>query len=251
MAQAGVVLDKDHFNCSICLDVLKNPVTIPCGHSYCSDCIESYWDQDDYLGVFACPQCRQNFTPRPPLARNTMLADVVEKFRKTELDEATTTSCKNFTEAVDVECDVCTVRRNNAVRSCLVCLASYCELHVQPHYESAAFKKHKLVPASKILQETICCRHNKLLEVYCRTDGLCICYLCLTDEHKGHDTVLADVEIQEKQVIWCRLIHRNRPMEQIWEQSRDLKNKWKKKTCRTQLPQCFTFIWWPCIFFFL
>lgn len=201
MAQAGLVLDKDQFNCSICLDVLKDPVTIPCGHSYCSGCIQNYWDQDDYLGVFVCPQCRQNFNPRPLLARNTMLADVVERFRKTGLQEATTPSSHSFAEADDVECDVCTGRKNKAVKSCLVCLASYCDQHIQPHYESAAFKKHKLVPASKKLQETICARHDKLLEVYCRTDKQCICYLCLTDEHKGHDTVLAEAEIQQKQVI--------------------------------------------------
>ncbi|XP_070830910.1 finTRIM family, member 67 [Chaetodon trifascialis] len=199
MAQAGLVLDKDQFNCSICLDVLKDPVTIPCGHSYCSGCIQNYWDQDDYLGVFVCPQCRQNFNPRPLLARNTMLADVVERFRKTGLQEATTASCQSFAEADDVECDVCTGRKNKAVKSCLVCLASYCDQHIRPHYESAAFKKHKLVSASKKLQETICGQHDKLLEVYCRTDKQCICYLCLTDEHKGHDTVLVEAEIQQKQ----------------------------------------------------
>ncbi|XP_049930509.1 finTRIM family, member 67 isoform X2 [Epinephelus moara] len=200
MAQAGVVLDKDQFNCSICLDVLKDPVTIPCGHSYCWDCIQNYWDQDDYLGIFVCPQCRHNFNPRPVLARNTMLADVVEKFKKTGLQEATVTPVsQSFAEADDVGCDVCTGRKNKAVKSCLVCLASYCDLHLQPHYESAAFKKHKLVSASKKLQETICGRHDKLLEVYCRTDKQCICYLCLTDEHKGHDTVLAEAEIQQKQ----------------------------------------------------
>ncbi|XP_073348202.1 finTRIM family, member 67 [Pagrus major] len=199
MAHAGVVLDKDQFNCSICLDVLRDPVTIPCGHSYCSDCIKNYWDQDDYLGVYVCPQCRQNFNPRPLLARNTMLADVVEKFKKTGLQEATTPSKQSFAEAEDVECDVCTGRKNKAVKSCLVCLASYCELHVQPHYESAAFKKHRLVSASKKFKETICGRHDKLLEVYCRTDRQCICYLCLTDEHKGHDTVLAEEEMQQKQ----------------------------------------------------
>ncbi|XP_026229781.1 finTRIM family, member 67 [Anabas testudineus] len=200
MAQAGVVLDKDQFNCSICLDVLRDPVTIPCGHSYCSDCIENYWDQDDYLGVFVCPQCRQTFNPRPVLARNTMLTDVVERFKKTGLHDSVTPQVgPSFAEADDVECDVCTGRKNKSVKSCLVCLASYCDLHVQPHYESVAFRKHKLVSASKNLQETICPRHDKLLEVYCRTDRLCICYLCLADEHKGHDTVLAEAEIQQRQ----------------------------------------------------
>ncbi|KAF3858099.1 hypothetical protein F7725_011300 [Dissostichus mawsoni] len=202
MAQAGVVLDRDQFNCSICLDVLRDPVTIPCGHSYCSVCIKNYWDQDDFLGVFVCPQCRHNFNPRPVLARNTMLADVVEKFKKTGLQDTTTTTTfvnHSFAEADDVECDVCTGRKNKAVKSCLVCLASYCDLHLQPHYDSAAFKKHKLVSASKKLQETICSRHDKLLEVYCRTDKQCICYLCLTDEHKGHDTVLAETETLQKQ----------------------------------------------------
>ncbi|XP_041849704.1 finTRIM family, member 67 [Melanotaenia boesemani] len=200
MAQAGLVLDKDQFNCSICLDVLRDPVTIPCGHSYCSGCIQNYWDQDDFLGVFVCPQCRQSFNPRPVLARNTMLADVVEKFKKTGLQETSVPADNRcFAEANDVECDVCTGRKNKAVKSCLVCLASYCDVHVQPHYESAAFKKHKLVSASKRLQEKICPRHDKLLEVYCRTDRRCICYLCLTDEHKGHDTVLAEAEIQNKQ----------------------------------------------------
>ncbi|TNN51509.1 Tripartite motif-containing protein 29 [Liparis tanakae] len=205
MAQGGLVLDRDQFNCSVCLDVLRDPVTIPCGHSYCSDCIQNYWDQDDYLGIFVCPQCRHNFNPRPVLARNTMLADVVEKFKKTGLQESTTTATTtttvdpSFAEGDDVECDVCAGRKRKAVKSCLVCLASYCEVHLQPHYESAAFKKHKLVSASRKLQETICGRHDKLLEVYCRTDKQCICYLCLTDEHKGHDTVLAEAEIQHKQ----------------------------------------------------
>lgn len=211
MAQAGVLLDKDQFNCSICLDVLKDPVTIPCGHSYCSGCIQNYWDQDDYLGVYVCPQCRQNFNPRPLLARNTILADVVEIFKNTTLqDAAAPTAGRTFAEAGDVECDVCIGLKSKAASSCLVCLASYCDDHVRPHYESSAFKKHKLVAASKRLQETICPRHDKLLEVYCRTDKRCICSLCLTDEHKGHDTVLAEEEIQQKKVITSPELHRGR-----------------------------------------
>ncbi|XP_061694892.1 finTRIM family, member 67 [Syngnathoides biaculeatus] len=207
MAQAGLVLDKDQFTCSVCLDVLREPVTIPCGHSYCSDCIRNYWDQDDYLGVFMCPQCRKSFNPRPALARSTLLADVVDRFKRSGLLEVPggvgvgqpQQQQQSLAQADDVECDVCPGRKNKAVNSCLVCLASYCEIHVRPHHDSDVFKKHKLVSASKRLQESVCPCHHKLLEVYCRTDKRCICSMCLTDEHKGHDTVLAEVEIQQQQ----------------------------------------------------
>ncbi|TTC44349.1 E3 ubiquitin/ISG15 ligase TRIM25 [Bagarius yarrelli] len=199
MAQAGVSLEHDQFNCSICLDVLKDPVTVPCGHNYCKACIKGYWDQDDYLGVYGCPQCRQSFTPRPVLGRNTMLADVVDKLKNTTIHSASATKSESTeAEPGDVPCDACTGNRNRAVKSCLVCLASYCEDHLKPHYESTAFQKHRLTAPTSNLQDSLCPRHDRLLEFFCRTEQRCICYLCLTDEHKGHDTVLASAESSEK-----------------------------------------------------
>ncbi|XP_029110343.1 E3 ubiquitin/ISG15 ligase TRIM25-like [Scleropages formosus] len=169
MEQVGDSFNKDQFICPVCLDLLKDPVTIPCGHSYCTDCIEDCWDQEDHVGVYSCPQCRQTFTSRPVLGRNTILAEVLEKLKKTELQAAPPEHCYAG--------------------------------HGDPHYYSPAFKKHKLIDSTEQLQDRMCSLHDKLLEFYCSTDHQCVCYQCVMDEHKKHDTGSAAAVRMENQKL--------------------------------------------------
>uniref|UniRef100_A0A9J8CJX2 Tripartite motif-containing protein 16-like n=1 Tax=Cyprinus carpio carpio TaxID=630221 RepID=A0A9J8CJX2_CYPCA len=104
-------------------------------------------------------------------------------------------------QAEDVECDSCSERKEKAIKTCLVCLASYCETHLRLHNELNVGKAHLLVDVTGELQKKTCPQHHKLLEVYCRTDRQCICCLCMLDtNHKGHDMVSAATGRAEKQM---------------------------------------------------
>ncbi|XP_055073675.2 tripartite motif-containing protein 16 [Misgurnus anguillicaudatus] len=188
MAEADYSWAQKQFSCSVCLDLLKDPVTIPCGHSYCMRCIAFYWDQDEQRGAYRCPQCRKTFASRPPLYKNVVFAEMVEKLKNMSSDADA--------PAPVVECGVC---KQEAVKSCLMCVNSYCQNHLEQHENSFKEKKHKLIEATGRLQEMVCHQHNKFLEVFCRTDRQCICTTCVTDKHKNHETVPAAAEMTKMQ----------------------------------------------------
>ncbi|KAL7834921.1 hypothetical protein SRHO_G00291680 [Serrasalmus rhombeus] len=197
-------MSPDYFSCHLCANLLRDPVAIPCGHSFCMDCISGYWNEADYTGIYICPQCRITFTQRPVLRPNATLTKVAEKIKKTGLNlnlpPAPPTN-GSFAGPSDVPCDFCTGKKLKAVKSCLNCLASYCEKHLKPHYESATFKRHKLVDELGNLDRKICPQHQKSLELFCRTDQMCICAICTVSEHRGHDIVSAEAERSEKQKL--------------------------------------------------
>uniref|UniRef100_A0A8C4RFT4 Tripartite motif-containing protein 16-like n=1 Tax=Erpetoichthys calabaricus TaxID=27687 RepID=A0A8C4RFT4_ERPCA len=195
MAEAQLCELWDEINCSVCLDTLTDPVSLYCGHSFCLKCLTNYWDQSQEC---SCPQCREAFTTRPALHINTVLNEVIKKLKKTGLIPHPL-SFQNYAGPGAVECDICTGKKFRAVKSCLTCMASFCQTHLQPHYEVAAWKDHKLVDPDRNLKEKLCGKHHKSLEIFCKTDETYICMMCVVTGHKNHEMVELETEREEKQ----------------------------------------------------
>ncbi|XP_076849601.1 E3 ubiquitin-protein ligase TRIM39-like [Brachyhypopomus gauderio] len=178
------LLSEERFMCSVCLDEFTDPVTTPCGHNFCKTCLTQYWDNSPHC---ICPLCKEKFTKRPELKINTTLREVVDHFMK-----------KKGLDKPDVFCDACTGVKLKAVKSCLHCGLTFCKSHLEPHNNVPKLKKHKLINPVENVDDYICQKHERPLELFCREDEMCVCQFCTETDHKTHNTVTIEEESGEK-----------------------------------------------------
>ncbi|XP_018530247.1 E3 ubiquitin-protein ligase TRIM21 [Lates calcarifer] len=199
MSAASCLLSEDQFLCSICLDVFTDPVSTPCGHNYCKNCINQHWNTaDQYL----CPVCKKVFNIKPELHINTFISEMVAQFRKlnksTQQKASSSSSEQQVAKPGEVSCDVCTGTKLKALKSCLVCLTSYCETHLEPHLTVSGLKRHQLMDPVENLEDRMCTKHDKPLELFCKTDQTCVCMLCSVLDHRTHEFVPVKEECEGK-----------------------------------------------------
>ncbi|XP_076605145.1 E3 ubiquitin-protein ligase TRIM21-like [Chaetodon auriga] len=198
MSAASTLLSEDQFLCPICLDVFTDAVSTPCGHNFCKNCITTHWDVNV---LCECPMCKKCFNTRPELQVNTFVSEMVACFRQSAQQSASSISKQQAAKPGEVPCDVCAGTKLNklkALKSCLVCLVSFCETHLEPHLTTPGLKKHQLMDPVKSLEGRMCTKHDKLLELFCRTDKASVCMLCTISAHKGHDVVPLREECEGK-----------------------------------------------------
>ncbi|XP_068582785.1 E3 ubiquitin-protein ligase TRIM21-like [Cebidichthys violaceus] len=196
MAAANYLSSEDQFLCSICLDVFTDPVTTSCGHNFCKICITEHWNTN-YRHM--CPMCTKVFKTRPELHVNTFISEMVAQFRQSA-QQKTSSSEHQVAKPGEVPCDVCTGIKLKALKSCLVCLASYCETHLEPHLTMSGLKRHQLIDPVENLEDRMCTKHDKPLELFCKTDQTFVCMLCTVLDHKMHDVVPLKEEYEGKKV---------------------------------------------------
>uniref|UniRef100_A0A671K683 Bloodthirsty-related gene family, member 9 n=1 Tax=Sinocyclocheilus anshuiensis TaxID=1608454 RepID=A0A671K683_9TELE len=188
----------EELQCYICLDVFTDPVSTPCGHNFCKMCLKKCWDNShDY----SCPICKESFKRKPKLKVNTTLREIVDHYKK-----------KNHLEIPAVLCDICTETKQKALKSCPACQSSFCEAHLERHLRVPGLKQHRLIDPVKNLQDHLCQKHDRPLELFCRDDQTCVCVICTVTKHKTHNNVPVE---QESEVKRSQLIKTQTDVQQM------------------------------------
>lgn len=224
LALAVPGLPDGPFCCPICLDLLKDPVTVPCGHNFCQGCLGALRQRPGPPdgsggagGAARCPLCQEPVPAALRLCKNRALCEVLPLLAAAATASSPTSPASPAAgspmapgaeeedaageEGAAVLCDVCPAgSRVAAERSCLVCLASFCGAHLEPHHRAPAFRAHRLVAPLRRLEEGLCPRHLQPLDGFCRAEQTCVCARCRAHEHHAHDVVPLEREREHKEV---------------------------------------------------
>uniref|UniRef100_A0A8D2ZKM7 B box-type domain-containing protein n=1 Tax=Scophthalmus maximus TaxID=52904 RepID=A0A8D2ZKM7_SCOMX len=163
MTAASCLLTEDQFLCPICLDVTA-PV----------------------------------FNMRPELRVNTLISEMAAQFRQSTQQRASSVTEQQAAKPGEVPCDACTGAKLKALKSCLVCLAPSYNIHLESPLTVSGLKRHQLIGLVENLEGRTCTKHDKLLELFCKTDQKCVCMLCTISDHKTHDVVPLEEEYEGK-----------------------------------------------------
>ncbi|XP_069808070.1 E3 ubiquitin-protein ligase TRIM65-like [Dendropsophus ebraccatus] len=172
---------RNDLNCSICLDVFSSPLSLPCGHSFCQQCIHEHLDRQEAAAAaaaapapdaatYSCPDCRFPFSERPEPQKNVSLSKVVDDVRALDISGA-----------------------------------------LVPQVREEGGPVAGAAPPR-------CPRHRQELSLYCATDCRCICCKCLLTGCRSHELLeIGELSLQRKEELSHDLLATDRQQKQIKE----------------------------------
>ncbi|XP_072000840.1 uncharacterized protein [Engystomops pustulosus] len=196
---AYAVLRKE-LDCSICLKLYTDPVTLRCGHNFCWFCTEQLLNTQDESGVYSCPECREEFQERPILKRNIVLCNIAENILSTHQ------------KSVDPH--------GPAANSSLM-------VNNQPHLDNTA-DEHALTKCRTSTRNRKCSIHKEFLNYYCYEDVACICMTCYYEEHRGHQIEVMDEASEKKKKVLIKSLQKLISWEDETKERQTLKGSKRK-----------------------
>uniref|UniRef100_A0A3B4WQU6 Uncharacterized protein n=1 Tax=Seriola lalandi dorsalis TaxID=1841481 RepID=A0A3B4WQU6_SERLL len=139
---------QEDLSCPVCQDIFKDPVVLSCSHSFCRDCLQSWWRGKP---IQECPVCkRRSSRSEPP--RNLALKNLCETFLLEREQRAGSESvCSLHSEKLKLFC------LDHQQPVCLVCRDSktHNNHRFRPIHEFAQDHKKELQKCLRPLQEKL------------------------------------------------------------------------------------------------
>ncbi|XP_063408211.1 uncharacterized protein LOC134691576 [Mytilus trossulus] len=186
--------------CTICLDTFKEPKYLPCLHTFCKSCINTYIVSTvtgNNPNGFKCPVCRQPVPIHDNDDNSENWANNLpgNHFILSLIDRKAIQKSEKL-------CDTCKLENisQKAHSFCVVCDEAYCESCQRCHKLYKATRTHTIVPITDIITDTtisgiyahvICKEHpDKTIEVYCQDHSKPCCTVCATVHHRKCEKVV-------------------------------------------------------------
>ena len=198
---------EEFLQCSVCMETLTEPQTLPCFHSFCKHCLTNFVATQKkavkkVLEVFQCPVCRTAFHVKEgesieKIPSNHFINNMLELLTVTQQS---------------IKCQSCKAG-NLAASKCVSCDKYLCEKCLETHNNWPDFEGHVLLTfeelakpenRAKARSKPRCQKHNKVLEFYCKECSLLVCQYCVDVDHPRPEhslSPLADVAVQHKEEL--------------------------------------------------
>lgn len=165
--------------CGVCTETLRDPRVLPCGHTFCMECILQ-------IKSFQCPLCRVPFMSAETLPKNFIVLSWLE-----EQHHAVHSNGGNEKKENEV-CCVC--EKAFAVWWCETCAMHtdgfLCEKCDIDEHSGRVTKLHQRITMQERIKKTQltqkCATHQSKCKIYCNDCRRLICQMCLFDSHKDH-----------------------------------------------------------------
>ena len=177
---------EDIYHCHVCFEemISREPRTLRCNQSFCTECIKRIYDQTP--GHVVCPDCRLE-TPVPSgdvtaLPRNFTLQKTKEREKKLLKDQqqrAVQMAQIQQAALVTIQvmlCEVC--NRDDPISKCEECKEKMCLKCTENHNKVPAFANHNIL--------MLCSMHKTSLCLICHRCVKAICQKCVLLEHGDH-----------------------------------------------------------------
>lgn len=130
MSKMSEAVVEDYLTCPVCLEMFREPVSLGCHHSFCSSCLQNYWDQNHCR---TCPVCRRE-SSKDLTVINFALKELCISFSEKQKAKEGEKVCSKHPEVPPLFC------LDEARALCAVC-------------EFSLHKQHTVVPVETAVSE--------------------------------------------------------------------------------------------------